>query len=144
MKASRLCEGWFVTHGRTCGDNYCVPGGRPRARAGEGRRLVCELRISATASAGSLNEDGQYKLTKAKTSPEPRWGRCSAPSCVSSHFSLFDSPRSAPPPLRSLAGEASMRTRRGPVNHRLFSLKRSRLGGSRRSLKVSYLVFFSR
>lgn len=36
-----------------------------------------------------------------------------------------------------------MRPSRGPVNHRLFSFKRSRLGGSRRSLKVSYLMFFS-
>lgn len=46
---------------------------------------------------GSLNEDGQYKLTSAKTSPEPRSGQHPALSCVSSHFSLFDSTFILPP-----------------------------------------------
>lgn len=80
-----------MTHDHTCGDNYCHPGGRPRTRAGEGRCLLRELKISATASAGSLNEDGQYKLTNAKTSPEPCSRQHPALSCVSFHFSLFDS-----------------------------------------------------
>lgn len=86
-----------MTHAHTCRDNYCDPGGRPRPRAGEGPCLLCELEISATASVGSVNEDGQNKLTNAKTSPGPRSRQHPALSSVSSHFSLFDSTFILPP-----------------------------------------------